>query len=141
MATLADLVAEIETDINAIAGGTRSRMSQDYGDSTTEFTALGTTKYQIQATHLNTINEDSAAPRTIVEVEVFIHHALSTFAGEQAYRDGQMATDQLAMITEAFWEGMAAVYAVVDEFPAINEKPERTGKRVSYSVGVQLALA
>ena len=141
MATLADLVAEMETDIDAIAGGSRSRMSQDYGDALTEFTSLGTTKYQIQATHLNQINEDSAVTRTIVELEIFVHHALSTFAGEQTYRDGQMATDQLAMIARSFWEDMAAVYAVVDEFPAINELPERTGKRITYSVGVQLALA
>jgi hypothetical protein len=116
-------------------------MSQDYGDATTEFTALGTTKYQIQATHLNRINEDSEAPRTIVEVEVLVHHVLSTFAGEQTYRDGMMATDQLAMITDSFWEDMVSVYALVPDFPAVNVKPERIGKRITYSIGAQLALA
>ncbi len=141
MSSLADLVAEIETDVDAIAGGTRARMSQDYGDATTEFTALDQTRYQIQATHLNTIDEDSNIPRTIVEVELIVHHALVTFAGEQTYTEGQMATDQLALIAGSFWETMTSVYAVVDGFPAINDKPERTGKRISYSVGVQLALA
>lgn len=141
MTTLAELVAEIETDINAIAGGTRARMSQDYGDSTTEFTALGQTRYQIQASYLNQINEDSAVTRTLVEVEVLVHHALTSISVEQDYRDGQMATDQLAMIAESFWESMDSVFRVVDEFPAINDTPERTGKRITYSVGVQLALA
>jgi len=141
MSTLSDLVAEIETVVDAIAGGTRSRMSQDYSNALTEFTALDTTRYLIHATHLNTINEYSQAPRTIVEVEVIVHHALSSLSGEQAYRDGQMASDQLAMISGAFWEDMTAVYAVVADFPAINQKPERTGKLISYSVGVQLALA
>ncbi len=141
MSTLTDLVAELETKIDAIAGGTRARMSQDYGDEVTEFTALGQTRYQIQATHLNNVNEDSAVSRTIVEIEVFVHHALVLFGDEQAYRDGQMSTDQLAMIADSFWESMASVFAVVDDFPAINEKPERTGKRITYSVGVQLQLA
>ena len=72
---------------------------------------------------------------------MFVHHALATFSVEQAYRDGQMATDQLAMIVDSFWDSMAAVFAVVENFPAINDKPERTGKRISYSVGVQLQLA
>ena len=141
MATLADLVAEMETDIDAIAGGTRSRMSQDYGDQTKEFTALDTTRYQIQATHLGISNETSEASRTVVQVEVFVHHALASYAGEQAYRDGQMSTDQLAMLQESFWNSMASVYDVLDGFPAVNEQPERIGKRIMYSVGLQLQLA
>jgi len=141
VSTLADFVSDLETALDAIAGGTRSRMSQDYGDETTEFSALGTTRYQIQATHLNQANEDSAVSRTIVEVEVFVHHALASFSDEQTYRAGQMATDQLALIQRSFWEGLASVYRVLADFPAINEKPERTGKRISYSVGAQVVLA
>lgn len=140
MSSLADLVAEIETDVDAIAGGTRARMSQDYGDATTEFTALGQTRYQIQASYLNQTNEDSAVTRDIVEVELLVHHLLTVFTDEQAYTEGQMATDQLAMIAESFWESMDSVFRVVDDFPAINIVPERSGKRITYSVGIQLAL-
>lgn len=141
MATLPEFVAELEAKIDAIAGGSRSRMSQDYGDSTTEFSALSTTRYQIQASYLNTVDESSAAPRTIIAVEVIVHHAIPLVSGEQAYRDGQMATDQLAMIQDQFWETMATVYALVSGFPAVNELPTRVGKRVSYSIGAQLQLA
>lgn len=141
MSSLADLIAEIETDVNAIAGGTRARMSQDYGEAIAEFTALGQTRYQIQASYLNQINEDSAVTRDVVEVELLVHHLLAVFTDEQAYTGGQMATDQLAMIDEGFWSGMASVFQVVEDFPAINLVPERSGKRITYSVGVQLALA
>ncbi len=141
MSTLPDLVTELETDLDAIAGGTRSRMSQDYGNELTEFTALGQTKYQIQASYLNRDAEDSATTRDYVEVEVLVHHALATIAGEQAYRAGQMATDQIAMLADDFWEGMASVYGLLPDFPAVNASPTRVGKRITYSVGVRLALA
>lgn len=140
MSTLADLIAEIETDVNAIAGGTRARMSQDYGDALTEFTALSQTRYQIQASLINQINETSDVTRTIVEVELVVHHLLATLADEQAYTISQMATDQLVLIDEVFWSGMDSVFQVVDDFPAVNQSPERLGKRITYSVGVQLAL-
>jgi hypothetical protein len=141
MATLAALVAEIEADIDAIVGGTRSRMSQDYSDQLPEFTVLGQTKYQIQASYLSTLHGDSLAPRSTVELEVFVHHALTSFAVEQAYQVGQMATDQLALIDDSFWESMTNVYALVEGFPAVNVSPERTGKRITYSVGVRLQIA
>ena len=141
MATLADFITELEADVDAIAGGTRSRMSQDYGEALSEFTALGTTKYQIRATHLNYVNEDSNAPKVVIECELFLHHALASISDEQAYQSGQMATDQLVLLERAWWESMASVFALVADFPVTNEKPERTGKRITYSVGVQLALA
>ena len=141
MATLSAFIAELEIAIDAIAGGTRSRMSQDYGNETPEFAALDTTLYQIQATYLNIINEFSDAPSTLVEVEVFVHHAISTFGVEQAYTSGQMATDQLALIQDSFWESMSSVFELVAGFPALNAAPERTGKRITYSVGAQLQLA
>lgn len=141
MSTLADFITEMVIEIDGIAGGTRSRMSQDYGDDIAEFTALGTTKYQIQTSYLNQDVEDSATIRDFVEVEILVHHALATIADEQAYRAGQMATDQLAMLVNTFWEDMTSVYALLPDFPAVNQSPLRLGKRITYSIGAQLALA
>ena len=140
MATLADFVAQAETAIDAISGGIRARMSQDYGDEVSEFTALGTTLYQIQATQRNVDVPDSASSKMIVDAEIVVHHALASISGEQAYRDGQMATDQLALLQESFWAGLASVYEVDTDFPAIQQVPERVGKRITYSVGVRVAL-
>ena len=142
MATLSDLITELETDLDAISPGTRLRMTQDYGDESPEFAALGETLYQIRASLLNYVYEDSGAPKVVAQVEVFFHHAVATFAGDQTYQSGQMGTDQLAVLDPEFWRNMASVYSVIEDTgPVVNDLPERTGKRVTYSIAVQLALA
>lgn len=142
MATLDELVTQISAAVTAIPGGTRSRMGQDYGTDTAEFSALGTTRFQIQATLLNRADEDSAGSREIAQIEVILHHALSRLSDEQAYTSGQMVGDQSALLRPSFWEGLGAVLRFpVDGGPVVNQSPERTGKRITYSVGVQLVLA
>ena len=137
-------MTEASADIVAIAGGTRTRMSQDYGEDTYEFTATGQTQFQIRASLRNEISADSGVPLVVADAEIFVHHFLASRTDEQAYVVGQMRTDQEALLQKTFWESMAAVYQVAageGAGPIVNTFPTRTGKILTYSIGVQFALA
>lgn len=141
MATLPDFIDQVSAAVAATSPGLRTRMSQDYGQDTAEFVGLGETRYQVRATLLNIISEDSGDPKTAVQVEVFVHHSLSRITDEQAYTRGQMATDQAAMLARGFFESLPSVFGYVDDgLPVVNETPERFGKRITYSIAAQVAL-
>jgi len=142
---LTDLITDVSVKVGNLSG-VGVRMSQDYGDDTVEFDdSLAQTNFQIRATLLNEVNSDSAASKQVAQVEVFLHFAMnSVIDDEQAYTSGVMATTQSAMLDRDWWTDLSSVFSVVDgdgAGPVVNETPERVGKLLSYSIGVQVALA
>ena len=139
MATLSALVTQTAAAVLALPGGTKTRLASDFSQTTP--VASGATGVQVRAWILEEVAPDSARNVEAARVEVVMVRRLAVAQSEQAYMAGDMVADMSALISHAFWEGLAAVREIAESGPpGINGEPELRGPLLIYSVLVDLAL-
>jgi len=138
MASLASVLALVETAVEALAGSPVQAGVSDFRTDLQTPMAAGATTYQIQHQHQAQFNRDANAAHNAAAIEVFIHHKLASVGVERTYTEGNMHTQQTSLLVKSFWE-LTGVKNI-ETGPQLIADVTRTGNIISWSVGVTFQL-
>lgn len=129
---LSEVVSKIYTDFPTWTRFTSSAYLTELDDVT-----VGATRYQLRF-QLQSPGVQSSVDYQTLAIEVFVHHHLANYVGEENYTRITMLGDQATLLDAEWWRSIDSVFDL-DQFNGVNQielsqDVSRVGNVVSWGV-------